>query len=46
MDAVFGTANLTSATPPLYNRVWMEGVDYPAEDIIRGEYLRAIIKRR
>lgn len=46
MDAVFGTANLTSATPPLYNRVWMEGVDYPAKDIIRGEYLRAIIKRR
>lgn len=46
MDAVFGTANLTSATQPLYNRVWMEGVDYPAEDIIRGEYLRAIIKRR
>lgn len=46
MDAVFGTANLTAATPPLYNRVWMEGVDFPASDIIRGEYLRAIIKRR
>lgn len=46
MDMVFGTANMESAPKPLYNRLWMEGVDYPAEDIIRGEYLRAIVKQR
>ena len=45
MDCVFGTKNFEPATPPLYNRVWMEGTTFSGEQVVRGEYLRVLIKQ-
>ena len=44
-DAVFGTDNLRKGQPGLYNRIWMEGYDYSAEKIIKGEYIRFLLNR-
>lgn len=46
MDTVFGTNNMEIAERPLFNRIWMEGTAYSGEDIIRGEYLRTILKQQ
>lgn len=44
-EAVFGTANMRPAGRNMYNRIAMDGISMPVQDIIHGEYLRETAHR-